>query len=232
MADGGPKAEEQEVVVEAVRVSGNKRTQRRALDAALADVSAQRSLKGLKCALQESTERLERSGSFHSVDAVLDAGSGPKAAQVQLSLTERDPFSFSAGTYLRAGEASVEARLRSRNGLGLLEDLSLNASRGTNSSTSLRLSASFPLVSKPSGTSIDGVAFASESNFQRHSSFSERLTGASASLSLPNSHLAYDLAWRELADLSKHHTASRAIRSQLVCTTISAFFLLLPLRFD
>lgn len=203
--------------MESVEYQGNKRTLKKTLDSVLGKMPATGTLEQVHAALVGATQQLERTGCFKSVDAVIDESEkSNRSADIRLVLDEKEPYSVNAGTYLRAGEASLEARLRARNGFGLLEDISLNASRGTYSSTAMQLHATFPVLQQTAGTAFDARAYWSDSSFQRHCSFTERLKGATAALRWPGAELAYDLAWRELADASKFHTASPSVRSQLV----------------
>lgn len=209
-----------QITIEGVDVQGTTRTRRRAIDSALGEVWAAGTLEEVKDALLDATGRLNRTGAFDKVNAMVDEGADgdekANSARVKLEVEEKSPVALSAGTYIRAGEATMEGKVRQVNGLGWMESASLNFSQGTRSSSSAQLGFSFPLLTSRRGTNIDGEVFRSDASFQKHSSFTERSTGGSIGIAWDSGRLSYLLSCRELADLSSNRTASKGVRDHLV----------------
>lgn len=132
--------------VNSVTAHGNERTKPSVLERELRDLTHVRTLDELTNVLLKATSRLRTLDVFRSIDMVVDSANRPNTCDVHVNVQERDILSFNTGTYMQGSEMSAEGKVVLRNPLGRAEQIHVDASAGTQKSTTFSLAC----VVKPS----------------------------------------------------------------------------------
>lgn len=209
-----------------VIIKGNTKTRDELIEAEVADLlRAAPTVQDLLRAATVATGRLHRLDVFDAVKITLDAGPPelPGTTNVVIEVVEAaNPLTGSAGVYSKpeARSWSLEGSLKLKNLLGYGDIWDASGSYGWDQTTEVGIGVYLPRF-KSIPTPLMARASLSSQDWQKFSSYKERLLGFSFGLlSTKNHDLSYNLAWRTLTDPSL--ASSKAIRRQLGHNLLSA----------
>eukprot|EP00897_Mesotaenium_endlicherianum_P001726 jgi/Mesen1/1581/ME000134S00703 len=202
-------------------LSGNNRTKDWIILKELEDVRKAETFDDLQRALAHAWKELNRLGIFERVDITCDEGPSelPGTANVIVEVKESSGVLLNVGTYVQGREQSVEGSAKLKNFLGYCEMLDVNAARGDAYSSSYSVGVELPFVGQlPAQVNLRAARMWRD--WQRRSSHTQQLRGATLTVRSGGHEAGYELTWRDNRDGSG--LASGAIRRQLGHSLLSA----------
>ncbi|CAK9863817.1 unnamed protein product [Sphagnum jensenii] len=213
------------VRVHDVQIKGNTRTKDSVIEAQLKEV---RSVETMQELLQESVRanaRLRALGIFDKCVITLDAGPNelPGTANVIVEVEEaKRPFTGDLGVFSKPETKawSLEGTVKYKNLAGYGETLDATGCYGLDTTSELSAGVTYPRFKGWKASLATRVTLLTQ-DWQRYSSYHERLTGLSVGLVSDKNHdISYNLTWRDLKDPSR--SASKSIRRQLGHSLLSS----------
>ncbi|KAG6540911.1 hypothetical protein Mapa_017705 [Marchantia paleacea] len=201
-----------------VQIRGNVKTKDSVLEAQLDEVKRAGTMQEL---LQESVKanaRLRGLGVFEKCTITIDAGPEelPGTANVIVEVEEsKRPFSGDVGIFSKPETKTwtLDGTVKWRNLLGYGETIDATGCYGWDTTSELSAGINYPRFHGLQSSLVSRATILTQ-DWQKYSSYRERLKGFSVGLINDDSHdLSYNLTWRELEDPTRQ--ASHAIRRQL-----------------
>ncbi|KAG0553430.1 hypothetical protein M758_12G011800 [Ceratodon purpureus] len=213
------------VRVHDIVIKGNTKTKESVIEAQLRELREVTTMQEL---LQESVRanaRLRALGIFDKCVITLDAGpeelSGTANVIVEVEEVKR-PFSGDLGVFSKPETKAwtLEGTVKYKNLGGHAETLDATGCYGLDTTSELSAGVIYPRFKGLPASLSTRVTLLTQ-DWQRYSSYRERLSGFSVGLVGDNQHdISYNLTWRDLKDPSR--CASKSVRRQLGHSLLSA----------